>query len=885
MRKTASRRGLMMAVGMLTILNSSCMGLHYVPDYRPDSADAPIFAQAQAVDSLESRIEQYGSIVAKPADVWGQARLMLHRNEFEEAMRKEAGNFKVAFEQEVVGHDSTSIAGQLNLAGVLAPTGKSASKTPAAPAKPAETDAKKSTAAAKESQPTALSLSSIAALDQKSEYLNHLNELRRINEGDDTADFPGYSLNLIRIPVSILPGTQTRLGYGAEITFTARPSLEGSLLPRTIRCLVVNDLVDQLAVPLKTLFQTVEVEYELRSALADDEELRGQREIGAESANARKAATLETVACHLRKLVRQGASAGSRRRSGRLPLSTSQIMDCFGSEILAMLTVEVHHSLGERCRNSKSCCQLDVQRSLEAEIESAYDLLTCPDNLSLWSHCDRTLAVAIRSRQDAVIADKRQRFVESMRKVTTAKISTVALAWAIMVESALLNEHLVADMNEIAEARGCACRVGEGATLIGLHPSAEARQAFNAYVACRWPIRIFALEPDAQVRNVRSVAGADRDANFALAAALAAGHLQGSSLAQYAHGIQESATTTGTQASIVGFCHAGQTFGWRFLPRPASRPVAGKQPSDSLAEMEPGIRECVALVLMPSLVPGLCLDAQSRWFSLANPQQSVPRLEETVNLKKSLQALQVACEQTVANKTGGVQADPDTVLLLRRLEQLAARLPVQTQRVQVPFENALGGFEMFSTGSTMLTPQLIGWSGSFGIDPAKDSSIFLVGNNFSIDQTRIIAGGKALDASRVELLSRQVMRVTIPPGVISEHDKVPVYIATPNGVTQPLYVPIVVQETLAAQPAAPKQALKETPGQPAATKQALKETPGQSAGPKQAIKETPAAQPAATKQAHHETPPGHPAATKQAHHETPPGQPPVPKQAHFLSPQ
>ena len=334
------------------------------------------------------------------------------------------------------------------------------------------------------------------------------------------------------------------------------------------------------------------------------------------------------------------------------------------------------------------------------------------------------LAMAIRSRQDAVIAGKRKRFVESMRTVTAAKVSTVALAWAIMVESALLNEQLAADMNEIADARGCACRVGEGTTLIGLQPAAEVRRAFHAYVASRWPIRIFALEPDAQVRNVRSVAGADRDANFALASALSAGNLQGSGLAQYVHGIQESATATGTQASIVGFCHQGQTFGWRFLPRPASRPAAGRPPSEPVAEMEPGIRECVALVLMPSLVPGLCLDAHSRWFLLANPQQSVPRLEETVNLKKSLQAAQVVCEQAVANKTGGVQADPDTVLLLRRLEQLRARLPVQTQLVQVPYERALGGFEMFSTGSTMLAPQLIGWYGGFGIDPAKESSIF-----------------------------------------------------------------------------------------------------------------------------------------------------------------
>src|SRR5438874_6848535 len=36
-------------------------------------------------------------------------------------------------------------------------------------------------------------------LDQKKRYLDHLNEIRRINEGDDTGDAPGYALNLIRL--------------------------------------------------------------------------------------------------------------------------------------------------------------------------------------------------------------------------------------------------------------------------------------------------------------------------------------------------------------------------------------------------------------------------------------------------------------------------------------------------------------------------------------------------------------------------------------------------------------------------------------------------------------------------------------------------------------
>src|SRR5262249_51619551 len=87
-------------------------------------------------------------------------------------------------------------------------------------------------------------------LNQKARYLNHLHELRRINEGDDTGDSPGYALNLIRVPVSILPGKHPQEGHGAEVTMTLKPYLSDELLPTTFRNLVVNDLLEQIGVPL-----------------------------------------------------------------------------------------------------------------------------------------------------------------------------------------------------------------------------------------------------------------------------------------------------------------------------------------------------------------------------------------------------------------------------------------------------------------------------------------------------------------------------------------------------------------------------------------------------------------------------------------------------------
>src|SRR5262249_53856752 len=97
---------------------------------------------------------------------------------------------------------------------------------------------------------TGISVEPTVLLDEKARYLNHLHELRRINEGDDTADSPGYALNLVRIPVSILPGKCTDVGHGAEVTMTLTPYLSDELLPTTFRNLILNDLVDQIGFPV-----------------------------------------------------------------------------------------------------------------------------------------------------------------------------------------------------------------------------------------------------------------------------------------------------------------------------------------------------------------------------------------------------------------------------------------------------------------------------------------------------------------------------------------------------------------------------------------------------------------------------------------------------------
>jgi len=85
-----------------------------------------------------------------------------------------------------------------------------------------------------------LRLEPTVVLDEKKRFLDHLNEIRRVNEGDDTADSPGYALYLVRVPVSVLPGKKTDQGYGAKITMSLKPVLGDELLPTTFRTLVIR---------------------------------------------------------------------------------------------------------------------------------------------------------------------------------------------------------------------------------------------------------------------------------------------------------------------------------------------------------------------------------------------------------------------------------------------------------------------------------------------------------------------------------------------------------------------------------------------------------------------------------------------------------------------
>src|SRR5215469_7069373 len=215
--------------------------------------DASVEHLAKGIDYLEHHIETFGTVVAQHPDVWGQARLTKHRDEFERTMLDRLDKFLPTLQATVYRSDQAYLAMAFTLSAAAQPSARNVTSASAAAPPPPSSQANSTPGAAalgliadpntkdgpinrSLTQPgmstygvQSLAIEPTIFLDQMKRYLDHLHELRRINEGDDTADSPGYSLNLVRIPISVLPGKRTRKGYGAELTITAEPYLTDEL--------------------------------------------------------------------------------------------------------------------------------------------------------------------------------------------------------------------------------------------------------------------------------------------------------------------------------------------------------------------------------------------------------------------------------------------------------------------------------------------------------------------------------------------------------------------------------------------------------------------------------------------------------------------------------
>ena len=178
-------------------------------------------------------------------------------------------------------------------------------------------------------------------------------------------------------------------------------------------------------------------------------------------------------------------------------------------------------------------------------------------------------------------------------------------------------------------------------------------------------------------------------------------------------------------------------------------------------KMEPGLRECTALVVIPTFVPYLRLNTTTNWFGMigkcAERSWTAATCWSWAGGSKSPaapQRLDGAMRLPAHRRSGAV----------RPARSDRGHLPTQTQMVTFPYENTLAGSEVFAEGYSHLAPESDDWYGS--VAGGREFTIFIKGQHFSVHETQVIAGGVQVTQDNWLAISRNLMRVTVPANAI-----------------------------------------------------------------------------------------------------------------------
>ena len=249
-------------------------------------------------------------------------------------------------------------------------------------------------------------------------------------------------------------------------------------------------------------------------------------------------------------------------------------------------------------------------------------------------------------------------------------------------------------------------------------PETQTQELWSAFVQAQYPLHIFELDPDIEEQNIYNAFSQRRELQLAIAFAVANGNLRADQAIKYTRQMALDMATIDLNRTQVGFVHENDTFGWYFYPRvqaidPEHSTFAncfktlfcgGFTRDDELRQrrLEPGIRECEVLVVMPNFVPELKLDITTNWEKLTRPGQSKLDYNEMIDL-----GAQVECVKHRATNVRDAHCyrPGDYERLVSRIDQLEKMLPLQTYSVTVPYQYDLPGSQLFDKGAASLEPR------------------------------------------------------------------------------------------------------------------------------------------------------------------------------------
>ena len=431
-----------------------------------------------------------------------------------------------------------------------------------------------------------------------------------------------------------------------------------------------------------------------------------------------------------------------------------------------------HDYMREQARNGNPLFQ-------PAVFESIGNLALIRDYKALAFHRDTWLTKLARDRHDDYLDP-----VDNKKKPRIRPVDI--LAFAIMVQSVLVDRALKHDMQIMAQRKNCSIGDPYQYTFHALVPDPSAQQAFNSYVACKWPIHVFSLDPMVDQQNQLDLFSQRTELQLALAAAIASGQVSFQNATTYARRLEQDLAAINLNRTAVGFGAGETTFGWQFRPRTQTPPTVnnlqriagilinnGPGPDFGLKnlQIEPGPRECYALMVVPNFVPMIKLTTVANWFDLKtrHPEQ-VLEATDMIRLSRKYQTASNAMQRLCDS---GRYRPVDLELLGDRLSQLESLLPMQSHQVQLPYEADMSGSEIFTSTNTTLAPHLLTW---YGEAARPGGSIFILGRGFNVRDMKVIVGGVtvkdaataaapapgATPSSSFDLISRNVLRVDIP---------------------------------------------------------------------------------------------------------------------------
>jgi hypothetical protein len=781
-------RGMMLA--SLLVTSVSCVAVDEgsaiaALNRRPDDPIGLPEAEHK-IDDLDRMMTAFGTISIKTPDVWGQDRLAKFRSEYEAQM---SSWLKQSFKSDInaaVRHsesEATRISVGMNVADPL-PKPSTATTTTTTTTPPPESVNLESMIKAQAAlnptsnvwttppEKTSVALEPTVVLDEHSNYLNHLNQLRRINAGDDLTDRPGYGLYLIRIPVTLSPGPRSRRGKGAIITVSAKSVMTKHTLRDALRNAVINETVTDLTQAITN-----------RSGSSGDQDpLRG---------------------------------AGS---FSLLSFADTELYH--GAENIALLRGEAERHLAGELGDEPHHRSARVAEWLRGELQSSYHLLeeaaTPANTADVASRVDplEELGDSIlkrdfpriaqfqpgKGRDSLVLRTATGKSSVDLVSIEQRRRVVEILSFALRIQAAGVNRRLKQDMAD--QDSELSPDVLKRISFFEPEPSDLAMQAFQKYVDMKWPLRVYAIEPVIAQQNVADAFSRRKFSAIDLVGSSYGGPLRGLTGIEAQRQAADDETAIRLNPTMVGFGAGQNTFGWIFYPRLQTN--GGKRgriitdiallatgrvpdPTGSDQSIEPGQRECTALVEMPNFVPKIEFISVANWFrtsEVGDGQKS--DLEKSAVLGRKLVLADEALNRA---QVEGHYRPEELQIATERLKQLRSLMPTHRMVVRVPFADNQNDARIFCSHGSQLRPTLTGWHGK-PPEEGQETTLFLEGMNFSIHDTHVIAGGKHVSAV---LVSRQLLEVTIPKDACPTPNAqgtslLDINVATPNGVSNHLLI-------------------------------------------------------------------------------------------------